>query len=226
MRVLRTLKNRFGSTNETVFLAMSSEGLRPIPDASAFFLSQRAVGAPGTVVFPSMEGTRPVLVEIQVLVSDSYAAEQGVPPVRRSVGLDVNKLSLLLAVIQKRCKNYGLGKSDVYANVAGGIRLAEPALDLPLSLALISGRLGQAVDGDTAAFGEVGLGGEVRAVGGCEARLTEAAKLGFKKAVLPAQCIDAGLRKTLKAAAPDLELIGVSSLQEAVRRCGLASSGR
>lgn len=221
IRVLRTLKNRFGNTNEVGFLSMDGSGLHPIPDASAFFLSQRALGAPGTVVFPSMEGTRPVLVEIQVLVSDSYAAEQGTPPVRRTVGLDVNKLSLLLAVLQKRCHNFGLGKSDVYANVAGGVRLLEPALDLPLSLALVSGRLGIPVSADTAAFGEVGLGGEVRAVGGCEARITEAAKLGFKKAVMPQQSIDGSLLKSLKQNAPHIELLGVSSVAEALKMCGL-----
>ncbi len=221
VRVLRTLKNRFGNTSEVGFLSMDGSGLHPIPDASAFFLSERAVGAPGTVVFPSMEGTRPVLVEIQVLVSDSYAAEQGAPPVRRTVGLDVNKLSLLLAVLQKRCQNIGLGKSDVYANVAGGIRLAEPALDLPLSLALVSGRLGIQVNADTAAFGEVGLGGEIRAVSGCEARLIEAAKLGFKRAVLPRQSIDDSLLKSLKHAALPIELLGVSSLAEALKICGL-----
>ncbi|MDO5296662.1 MAG: DNA repair protein RadA [bacterium] len=222
IRVLRTLKNRFGNTNEVGFLSMDSEGLHPLPDASAFFLSQRAIGAPGTVVFPSMEGTRPVLVEIQVLVSDSYASEQGAPPVRRTVGLDVNKLSLLLAVLQKRCHNYGFGKSDVYANVAGGVRLVEPALDLPLSLALVSGRLGKAVNADLVAFGEVGLAGEVRAVGGCEARIMEAAKLGFKKAMLPQQSIDAGLLKSLKRSGLSIELTGVSSLAEALKICGMS----
>ncbi|MBQ7567770.1 DNA repair protein RadA [bacterium] len=226
VRVLRTLKNRFGNTNEVGFLAMDSEGLHPIPNASAFFLSQRALGAPGTVVFPSMEGSRPVLVEIQVLVSDSYAAEQGVPPVRRSVGLDANKLSLLLAVIQKRCHNYSLGKSDVYANVAGGVRLLEPALDLPLSLALVSGRLGIEVSSELVAFGEVGLGGEIRAVSGCEARLIEAAKLGFKKAVMPLRSIDDSLRRTLKNNALNIELVGVQTLAEALRYCGLGSVKR
>lgn len=221
VRVLRTLKNRFGNTNEVGFLAMNSEGLQPIPDASAFFLAQRAKGAAGTVVFPSMEGTRPVLVEVQVLVSDSYAAEQGVPPVRRAVGLDVNRLSLLLAVVQKRCRNYGLGKCDVYANVAGGVRLSEPALDLPLSLALVSGRLGREIGADLVAFGEVGLGGELRAVGGCEARLIEAAKLGFKRALLPAASIDDSLRKALRQQSVDLELVGVSTLNEALQECSL-----
>ena len=226
VRVLRTLKNRFGNTNEVGFLAMNNEGLQPIPDASAFFLAQRALGAAGTVVFPSMEGTRPVLVEVQVLVSDSYAAEQGVPPVRRAVGLDINRLSLLLAVVQKRCQNFGLGKCDVYANVAGGVKLSEPALDLPLSLALVSGRLGREIGSDLVAFGEVGLGGELRSVGGCEARLIEAAKLGFGRALLPASSIDDSLRKALRQQRISLELVGVNTLNEALQACALKSTGR
>ena len=221
VRVLRTLKNRFGTTNEVAFLGMEKEGLIPIPDASSFFLSQRAKEEPGTVVFPSMEGSRPVLVEIQVLVADSYAAEQGVPPVRRTVGLDVNRLSLLLAVIQKRWHNIALSKSDVYANVAGGVRLLEPALDLPLSLALVSGRLNVPVPSDLVAFGEVGLGGELRTVGGGEARLREAAKLGFARCLLPAQSVTASLRRSLAASDCHIELIGAATLREALEICGL-----
>lgn len=226
VRVLRTLKNRFGNTNEVGFLSMDNEGLHPIPDASAFFLSQRTLDTPGTVVFPSMEGSRPVLVEIQVLVCDSYGAEQGVPPIRRSVGIDCNKLSLLLAVIQKRCQNYGLAKSDVYSNVAGGVRLMEPALDLPLSLALVSGRLEKEISSDTVAFGEVGLGGEIRAVGGIDQRLIESSKLGFKRAIVPAQSLNDNLRKSLKNNGLELEIIGVATLKEALQVCGFLTSGR
>lgn len=189
VRALHTVKNRFGSTQEMGLFEMDSHGLRAIPDASAFFMSQRITGTPGTVVFPSMEGSRPVLVEIQALVSDSYATEQGVPPTRRSVGLDVNRLSLLLAVMQKRCGGLSLGRADVYVSVAGGIRLQEPALDLALTLAIASSRRNVEIPSDTAAFGEVGLGGEVRAVSGLEARLNEIAKLGFKRCLVPARSL-------------------------------------
>lgn len=208
LRALRAIKNRFGSTREMAFFEMRAEGLEAIPDASSFFLSQRAENTPGTVVFPSMEGTRPVLVEIQALVSQSYAVDQGAPPTRRSVGLDVNRVSLLLAVLQKRLGAPGLGRSDVYVNVAGGVRLAEPALDLPLVLAVLSSQADRELPGDLAAFGEVGLGGEVRAVSGLEARLNELYKLGFRRCLVPSRSLKGkgGMRALLASMGPQYAL--------------------
>ncbi|MBQ7501864.1 DNA repair protein RadA [bacterium] len=193
VRALRAVKNRFGSTQETGFFAMEAEGLTPIPDASAFFLSQRSQDITGSLIFPSLEGTRPVLVEIQALVSDSYAAEMGAPPTRRSVGVDGNRLNLLLAVLQKKSPNLGLSKCDVYVNAAGGMRLNEPALDLPLLLAVAAARTNQLIPGDWAALGEVGLGGEVRAVSGLDMRLKELHKLGFKYCIVPARALKSSL---------------------------------
>ena len=193
VRALRAVKNRFGSTQETGFFAMESAGLMPIPDASAFFLSQRSQDITGSLIFPSLEGTRPVLVEIQALVSDSYAAEMGAPPTRRSVGVDGNRLNLLLAVLQKKAPHLGISKCDVYVNAAGGMRLNEPALDLPLLLAIAAARTNQLIPGDWAALGEVGVGGEVRAVGGLDMRLTELHKLGFKYCIVPARALKSAL---------------------------------
>lgn len=217
VRALRSVKNRFGGTHELGLFHMGSKGLDPIPDASRFFLSQRAEGAPGTVVFPSMEGTRPVLVEVQALVAESYIAQQGAPPARRAVGLDGNRLSLLLAVLQKRCGGLGLGMCDVYANVAGGVKLLEPALDLPLVLAIASSRHNKTLDPHSAACGEVGLGGEIRAVAGLEARLRELAKLGFRRCLVPARTDEADLPEDLGRLQP----VRVASVAEALAALGL-----
>lgn len=208
VRALRAVKNRFGSTQEKGFFSMETEGLAPIPDASAFFLSQRAQDITGSLIFPSLEGTRPLLVEVQALVTESYAAEMGAPPTRRSVGVDINRMGLLLAVLQKRCSHLGISRSDIYVNVAGGMRLNEPAMDLPILLAVASSRQNIAIPGDWAAIGEVGLGGEVRAVGGLDLRLAELRKLGFKYCIVPSRMlklrgggfeIDAGVRLSSKA---------------------------
>ncbi|MGM9999366.1 MAG: DNA repair protein RadA [Candidatus Bruticola sp.] len=190
IRALRAVKNRFGNTQETGFFAMEAEGLQSIPDASSFFLAQRAQNITGSLIFPSLEGTRPVLVEVQALVSDSYAAQLGVPPTRRSVGIDMNRLGLLLAVLQKRRPQLGLSKCDIYINVAGGMRLNEPALDLPLLLAIASSRANLVIPADWAALGEVGLGGEVRAVSGLELRLNELCKMGFRCCLVPSRSLN------------------------------------
>lgn len=222
VRALRSVKNRFGGTHELGLFHMGARGLDPIPDASRFFLSQRAEGAPGNVVFPSMEGTRPVLVEVQALVAENGLAAQGVPPTRRAVGLDGNRLSLLLAVLQKNCGGLGLGKCDVYANVAGGIKLVEPALDLPLVLAVASSRHGHALEPDLAACGEVGLGGEIRAVTGLDARLRELAKMGFRRCLVPARADDLELPDDLGR----LKLVRVASIGEALAAVGVSAGGR
>lgn len=220
VRALRSVKNRFGGTHEVGLFQMGARGLDPIPDASRFFLSQRAQGAPGTVVFPSMEGSRPVLVEVQALVAESFLAAQGVPPTRRAVGLDGNRLSLLLAVLQKRTGGLGLHQCDVYANVAGGMRLLEPALDLPLVLAIASSRANLPLDPGVAACGEVGLGGEIRAVSGLEARLRELAKLGFQRCLIPARSLSGEVLEGLGS----LKLQPVTTLAEALRALGLPTS--
>ena len=191
---------------------MGSDGLSSIPNASAFFLAQRAEGNAGSVVFPSLEGSRPVLVELQALVNKSAAAEKGVPPTRRAVGLDQNRLGLLLAVLAKKCRSLGLGSCNVYANAAGGLRLGEPALDLALVLAIASSATDTRLEAGWAACGEVGLGGEVRPIVQIESRLKELSKMGFQKCLVPARGLD-GI--DIKLFAP-LEVIGVRSVREAL----------
>ncbi|HXE71240.1 MAG TPA: DNA repair protein RadA, partial [Candidatus Nitrosotenuis sp.] len=217
VRLLRSVKNRFGGTHEVGLFQMTARGLEGLPDASAFFLSQRSEGAAGSVVFPSMEGTRPVLVEIQALVADNRAAAEGVPPVRRAVGLDPNRLSLLLAVLNKRSKVLNLARSDVYAKVVGGVRLSEPALDLPLLVAVASSRSDRALPPGTAACGEVGLGGEIRAVSGLGERLRELARMGFQRCLVPARCLEDPLLQRPRG----LELVGVGSLAQALEAVGI-----
>lgn len=217
VRALRATKNRFGPSHEVGLFEMGPEGLTAIPDASAFFLSQRARGTSGSVVFPSLEGSRPMLVEIQALVSSSKAAENGGMAARRSVGLDPNRLSLLLAVLHKRCPGFEIWKHNVYANVAGGLRLAEPGLDLPLVLAVASSCKETCLDPNLAAMGEIGLGGEVRPVSNLEPRLKELAKMGFTTCLLPSKSLD-GLN--LKAFKP-LQVKGVSTIKEALSEAGI-----
>lgn len=220
MRALRAIKNRFGASHEVGLFQMSGSGLQSIPDASSFFLSQRAESTAGSLVFPSLEGSRPVLVEIQALVNKSHAAEKGAPPIRRAVGLDHNRLTLLLAVLRKRCGNLKLGGSDVYANAAGGLRLSEPALDLALVLAIASSATDTRLENGWAACGEVGLGGEVRPVSQLEGRLKELAKMGFHRCFVPSRSLE-GLN--LKPFKP-LEIIGIKKVREALKEAGISLS--
>ncbi len=179
-RILRAVKNRFGSTNEIGVFQMADHGLREVPNPSRFFLAERPKEAPGSVIVPGLEGTRPLLFELQALVS---SASFGTP--RRTVlGTDYNRVCLLLAVLEKRA-GVPLGAQDVFVNVAGGGRVVEPAADLGIVLAAASSYLDRAVRGEVVVVGEVGLTGEVRAVTGLETRLREAAALGFKEAVVP-----------------------------------------
>jgi DNA repair protein RadA/Sms len=203
-RVLRTTKNRFGSTNEIGVFEMRAEGLGEVANPSALFLAERPLGAPGSVVVASVEGSRPILVELQALVAHSA----GVPR-RTALGIDPNRVSLLLAVIERRAGIDVLGQ-DVFVNVAGGVRLSEPASDLGVLAAVASSARGRPVDPHTLCFGEVGLAGEVRAVGGVELRLAEAGKLGFRRCVLPE------LSRTQLHAPTDLELIGVRDVSGAL----------
>ena len=181
-RILRAHKNRFGSTQEMGVFEMRSSGLREVQNPSELFLAERPVGAPGSVVVASAEGSRPILVEVQALVAPPSAGLGR----RTAAGVDGNRLALLLAVLAQRASCDVLSE-DVFVNVAGGMRVAEPAIDLGIACAVASSARGRAVDARTVVFGEVGLTGEVRAVSFADVRLAEAAKLGFQRCLLPRQ---------------------------------------
>ena len=203
-RLLRAVKNRFGPTDEIGVFEMRFEGLKEVDNPSALFLSDRDRGVPGTAVFAGMEGTRPILVEIQALVAPSLLGT----PRRAVVGSDPNRLSMLIAVLEARCGVRFAGH-DVFLNVAGGLRLNEPAADLAAAAALLSSFVGRPVPEDTVYFGEVSLTGAVRAVSHMDQRLKEAAKLGFVRAVVPASLAP-------DRQIPDLSLMPISQLDELV----------
>jgi DNA repair protein RadA/Sms len=188
-RILRTVKNRFGPTDEIGVFEMSDRGLADVANPSALFLAERRGHVSGACVFAGIEGTRPVLVEIQALVAPSSFAT----PRHAVVGWDTNRLAMVLAVLEARC-NVSIGANDVYLNVAGGLRIGEPAADLAVAAAVVSSLADEAVPPDMVVFGEIGLGGEVRPVGQREARLREAAKLGFRTALVPRSQTGAGPR--------------------------------
>jgi DNA repair protein RadA/Sms len=179
-RILRTVKNRFGPTDEIGVFEMSDRGLSDVANPSALFLAERRGHVSGACVFAGIEGTRPVLVEIQALVSPSALGT----PRRAVVGWDSNRLAMVLAVLEARC-GVSIGANDVYLNVAGGLRIGEPAADLAVAAAVVSSLADEPVPPEMVVFGEIGLGGEVRPVGQREARLREAAKLGFRSALVP-----------------------------------------
>ena len=181
-RILRAGKNRFGATDEIGVFEMSDVGLREVTNPSALFLGEGKERAPGAAVFAGIEGSRPVLVEIQALVAPSAYGT----PRRAVVGWDNGRLAMLLAVLEARC-GLGFGDKDVYLNIAGGLRISEPAADLAAAAALISSALDMPLPQGCVVFGEIGLSGEVRAVNRAEARLREAQKLGFDRALAPAQ---------------------------------------
>jgi DNA repair protein RadA/Sms len=181
-RIMRAVKNRYGPTDEIGVFEMTDRGLAEVPNPSALFLADRRNQVTGAAVFAGMEGTRPVLVEIQALVAPtSYGT-----PRRAVVGWDGNRLAMVLAVLEARC-GLQIGARDIYLNVAGGLRISEPAADLAVAAALVSALTLEPMPADTVVFGEIGLSGEVRPVGQAEARLKEAAKLGFSTAVTPAR---------------------------------------
>ena len=202
-RILRAVKNRFGSTNEIGVFEMQEAGLREVPNPSQIFLSERPLGGSGSVVVPSMEGTRPILVEIQSLVTRSYLNL----PRRTCIGVDANRLALILAILEKR-KGLNFFDKDVFLNVAGGVTVSEPAVDLGLAVGVASSALDRAVDPHMIFVGEVGLAGEIRTVTRAEERVAEAGKLGFRKCVLPQ-----GNRRQLPHVRQP-ELLGVASLEE------------
>ncbi len=183
LRILRAVKNRFGSTNEIGVFEMRHTGLHEVPNPSALFLNERPEGVSGSVVLPGIEGTRPVLVEVQALVGDAHAGS----PRRTVTGLNPNRVSLLLAVLEKRADLH-FADRDVFVNVAGGVRLDEPAADLPVALALASSGQERPVAPHVAAFGEIGLAGEIRAVDMVRQRVAEAAKFGFTRCIVPMAC--------------------------------------
>ena len=205
-RLLRTVKNRYGPTDEIGVFEMTGSGLVEVTNPSELFLTGHSDQVHGTTVFAGIEGTRPVLVEIQALVSPTAFGTAR----RAVVGWDSARLSMILAVLQSRF-GMNLGSSDVYLNVAGGLRITEPAADLAVAAAIISAHLGRVLPKRTVVFGELGLGGEIRAVGQSLARLKEAEKLGFKNAILPD--FPVGIEKNIKSEI-GLNLINVSLLQD------------
>lgn len=204
-RILRAVKNRFGSTNEIGVFEMSDKGMLEIENPSQALMSQKSEGFPGSVVMITMEGSRPILVEIQALVSQTAFGT----PRRQASGIDYNRMVLILAVLEKR-SGLQLYDKDVYVNVAGGLRLIEPASDLPLAIAVSSALKNKCIDSDVAVFGEVGLTGEVRSVAHVQQRVNEAYRSGFKRVILPGRSL-----KGIKT--PEgMELIPVERLMQAL----------
>ena len=204
-RILRAVKNRFGSTNEIGVFEMQEEGLCEVENPSEFLLSGRPEDASGAVVACLMEGTRSILLEVQALVTETNFGLAR----RTAAGTDFNRVNLLMAVLEKRCR-YDLGRFDAYVNIAGGMKLSEPAMDLAIILALISSYKDRPVDPSTVIFGEVGLAGEVRAVSMADHRVYEAKKLGFTTCVLPRLCMEK--LKPVKG----IRLIGVANVRESI----------
>lgn len=204
-RILRALKNRFGSTNEIGVFEMRDNGLQEVKNPSEVFLSERSFGASGSTVVASVEGTRPILIEVQALVTPT---SYGVPQ-RTTTGFDSRRLGLLVAVLEKRL-GMVLGQQDVFVNIAGGVRIDEPAVDLGIASSIISSLRDVPIDSQTVAVGEIGLSGEVRTVSQIEKRVQEAAKLGFHRIILPRNNLKGVLRSH------GIELIGVERIEDAV----------
>ena len=205
-RILRSVKNRFGSTNEIGVFEMRQEGLAEVANPSEYMLTGRPEEASGSVVVCLLEGTRPILVEIQALVCDSNFGM----PRRTAAGADYNRVNLLMAVLEKRAGIH-LSGSDAYVNIAGGMKVNEPAMDLGVVMALVSSFRNRPMMENTIVFGEVGLAGEVRAVSQPQIRINEAVKLGFGNCILPQVCLK-NIKKTDK-----INLIGISSVKDAVK---------
>ena len=210
-RVVRAVKNRFGAVSELGVFEMTGTGLHPVPNPSKLFLSERASGTPGSAVLCCVEGSRPILVEVQALVSTSTYGNAR----RMAIGIDQNRLSLLLAVLEKRA-GLTLAGDDVYVNIAGGMTIDEPAADLSVVAAVASSVRNRGLSPSTAVFGEVGLSGEIRGIPQAALRVREAAQMGFTRIVLPAANLDAGTDagSGLQSLAP--ELIGVRTVGEAL----------
>ncbi|SFU35180.1 DNA repair protein RadA [Butyrivibrio sp. INlla21] len=205
-RILRAVKNRFGSTNEIGVFEMAERGLIEVKNPSEFMLEGRPENSSGSIVTCSVEGTRPILIELQALVCRSNFGF----PRRQANGTDYNRVNLLMAVLEKRI-GLQLGDYDAYINLAGGMKIAEPSLDLGICMAIISSFKNKPISDDMIAFGEVGLSGEVRAVNMAEQRVSEAKKLGFKTCIVPK-----ALCAKIKKSHPDINIIGVASVADAM----------
>lgn len=205
-RILRSIKNRFGSTNEIGIFKMTENGLREVKNPSEVFLSQRNYGASGCVISSSIEGTRPILIEVQALVTEtSYGFPQ-----RTTMGIDTKKLNIIIAVLEKKMGLF-LNKHDIFLNIAGGVKIIEPAIDLAIALSIFSSFRDIPIDSETVILGELGLAGEVRTISNIERRINEAEKLGFKKIIIPKNNL-----KNIQNKKRKIELIGVENLKETI----------
>ncbi len=205
-RVIRAVKNRYGSTNEVGMFAMTDAGLEQVENPSEMLLSERPGGAAGSVVVASVEGTRPLLVEVQSLVARSVTGT----PRRTTTGVDYNRTAIIIAVLERRA-GFAIGMEDIYVNVAGGVALSEPAADLGIAAAVVSSFRGVPAAGGTVVFGEVGLAGELRAVSHADLRVAEAQRLGFARCVLPRHNL-----KNMARRPQDFEVVGAASVREAL----------
>jgi DNA repair protein RadA/Sms len=206
-RMIRVVKNRFGPTDEIAVFQMRQGGLVEVPNPSEIFLEERRKGVTGSVIIPTLEGSRPILIEVQALVTDTVFST----PSRRCTGLDQNRLALLLAVLEKRM-SYQLHKCDVFVSVAGGLRILEPAIDLGVLLAATSSMRNRMLNPETAVIGEVGLGGEIRSVSRIESRLKETIHMGFQRCILPQRNIK-GISEEIRS---KIILQGVEFVEEAI----------
>ncbi|MEW8584790.1 MAG: magnesium chelatase domain-containing protein, partial [Candidatus Thiodiazotropha sp.] len=206
-RLIRTIKNRYGAVNELGVFAMTDKGLKEVNNPSAIFLSRQAETVPGSIILVTREGTRPLLVEVQVLVDESPLAN----PRRVTLGLEQNRLSMLLAVLHRHC-GIGMFDQDVYVNVVGGVRITETASDLAVLMAALSSFRNRPIDLGLVVFGEVGLTGEIRPVPNGQERLREAAKHGFKRAVVPTPNLP-------KQAIEGMQVTGVDKLSDVLEIC-------
>ncbi|MDR2861127.1 MAG: DNA repair protein RadA [Syntrophobacterales bacterium] len=203
-RIIRAIKNRYGPTNEVGVFEMAHDGLREVANPSSFFLTERTDETVGSVVVPTMEGTRPILIEIQGLVGTSGFGA----PRRTTMGVDHNRISLLVAVMDKVWKE-GIGNHDIFINVTGGIKIDEPAADLGIVSAIISSFMNRPIDQKTIVFGEVGLTGEIRRVSQIQERVKEAARMGFNRCLMPKAQAD-----NLSSLTPKMALFPINSLKE------------
>jgi DNA repair protein RadA/Sms len=212
LRLLRAVKHRFGPTNELGVFEMVEHGLAGVPDASSLFLTDRRTGVAGSAVTPTLDGHRPLLVEVQALTNK---INSGVPPRRSAQGLDPGRLALLLAVLERRAR-LPMTQHEVFASAVGGVRLTEPGSDLPMCLAIVSALIDRPLAPDVISFGEVGLAGELRQVSQATRRLAEAARLGFTRAIVPANSANG---------VDGISLVRVATLSEALNAAGLGVAG-
>ena len=212
LRLLRAAKHRFGPTDELGVFEMTADGLIGVPDASTLFLTDRRVGVAGSAITPTLEGQRPLLVEVQALTNQSNS---GAPPRRSAQGLDAGRLALLLAVLERRC-DMALGSQEVFASAVGGVRLTEPGADLAVCLALVSALIDRPLPADLVVFGEVGLAGELRQVAHASRRLAEAARMGFTRAIVPANSANG---------VEGISLTRVGTVNEALLAVGIRAVG-